>query len=432
MELLRKKRAEASRRIAKIGWAAVGGMALITVVVLMVVWHEHIPGGRGGLEQGDGYLDAFLETLERIDFEDESQLLGAKDLIEKERKLWKATRIEDDVIAQLAKINSALQRISETRGSPRQRIIETIIKTRALRESLDGIEAKLTDTADLTVLSGLFTSVRDADLQMQATDAGGEWKTRYEETRLRVTERYIESLRGACRSAATATSGDGLAPFGTLEDLLRTVVIEARAANDVEAIKKYDPMYVQLYGEINAICSELFDDAYQNKVAWTDLLTDPGAWTAVTSSSFTYRFGPLTMTNAAGDSSQSGGISYFPAGDNWRDYVLQMEFKLDSGVMVVYTRVGEKMDTKDAPGFSVGGGTAGRQVQVVVDYGKMNTMMVSTIGNQLTVKLDDQIVLVDDIKMAKSRKGEPGIVAKAGPSSPTNLTITRLRARLLR
>src|SRR5262245_11423326 len=101
--------------------------------------------------------------------------------------------------------------------------------------------------------------------------------------------------------------------------------------------------------------------------------------------------------------------------------------------MVVYTRVGEAMDTKDVPGFSIGGGTGGKQVQVVVEYGKTNTMQVSTIGNQLTVKLNDQLVFgPDDIKFTKQRKGEPGIVVQAGPSLATELTITRLRARLLR
>jgi len=416
MELLRKKRAEASRRIAKIGWAAVGGLALATAVVLMVVMMKHERSWGGGTYEAA--LDDFRTWILQVDLKNEDALKAANARVDKERKLWKGTRIEGDVSNQLSKI----------RGS-----LSTIIKTRSLTENLGSIDQKLATNPDTAAFAALLTQVRDADLQMQADNAGGEFKTRYDETRLRVTERYIESLRGACRSAATATSGDGLAPFGTLEDLLRTVVIEAKGANDVEAIKKYEPMLVQTYGEINAIGAKLFDDAYQNKVQWDDLLADQSAWTAVTSSSFKYKFGPLTMSNTAGDSSQSGGISYFPKGDNWRDYVLDMEFKLDSGVMVVYTRIGEKMDTKDVPGFSVGAGTGGRQVQVVVEYGKTNTMTVSTIGNQMTVKLNDQIVFgPDDIKLAKSRKGEPGIVVQAGPGLATELTITRLRARLLR
>ena len=415
MELLRKKRAEASRRIAKIGWAAVGGLALATAVVLMVVMMKHERSWGGGTYEAA--LDDFRTWILQVDLKNEDALKAANARVDKERKVWKGTRIEGDVSNQLSKI----------RGS-----LSTIIKTRSLTENLGSIDQKLATNPDTAAFATLLTQVRDADLQMQANNAGGEFKTRYEATRLRVTERYIEALRGACRSAATATSGEGPAPFGTLEDVLRTLVIEARYANDVEAIKKYEPMLTQTYDEINAICSKLFDDDYQNKVAWTDLLTDPGAWTVATSNSFKYRFYPLTMSTTASDSSQSGGISYVPWGCDWRDYVLDMEFKLDSGVMVVSTRVGEKMETKDAPSFSVGDWTGGSQVKVLVAYGKPNTMTVSTISDQMTVKVNEQVVLIDFIEPTKSRKGGPGIVVKADPASPTNLTITRLRARLLR
>jgi hypothetical protein len=111
MDRLHKKRAEASRRVAKIGWAAVAGLALIAGGVVMAVMKTHEPSRGHG--DGETYLDDFLEDLKRLDLEDEAQLNLAKARIDKERKLWKCTRIEGDIEDLRSKINSSLQTIKE-------------------------------------------------------------------------------------------------------------------------------------------------------------------------------------------------------------------------------------------------------------------------------------------------------------------------------
>jgi hypothetical protein len=405
----RQLREQAARRTARRGWIVVGGLGLVTGLVLVFVTskqHER-SDAIAAFEQS---LDDFRNGLMRVDLGNEEQLKEAKERVAKERKLWHGTRIEADVTAQLSRINSSLQ---------------TIIKTRSLVEKLNGVESRLQASPSLATLGELFATVRDVDLKQQAADAGGALLTRLADDQRRVRTLYVESLRQAAAAAAQATTGADLAPFGVLEDTLRTVIEEAQMANDVDTATSTGALYKETYRQINGIVARLFDQQYQNRAPWTDLLAGPGDWAAVPSSSFEFRFGAggLVMTNGSGEGAASGGLSYTP-GTGWRDYVVDLEFQLDSGTLVFYTRVGEKMDSKMVPAFTAGT----KNPNVLVEYGKACAITVSTIGNQLTVFRDGSPVYTDDITAGKSRKGQPGIVVQAG----TKLTVSRLRARHLR
>ena len=265
--------------------------------------------------------------------------------------------------------------------------------------------------------------MRDEELKSQANEAGGDLLERYNRARKEVTKRYLDAVRTAANAAASATTGEQLAPYGPLEDTTRLLLHEAMANKDKEGETLYAPMYRQAITEIHEIVTKLFTEAYQSRVPWTNLLTDTSGWTPAPSSSFKHTFGAgLTLVNEPGEQSASGGLSYTPA-DKWRDYVLEVEVKIDSGSVVFYTRIGDKMDVKEVPGFTLGT----KNATIQIEYGKTYNLVISTIGNQMTVT-GESIAYSEDIKSTKSRKGEPGIVAHAG----TTATITKLRARHLR
>jgi len=300
----------------------------------------------------------------------------------------------------------------------------TLIKTLSLKQKLSLIEAHLASAPTTEILGKLFTDVRDAELKAQATDAGGELLTLYNKAAKEVPQRYLEALRAAATAAASATTGEALGPYAPLEDTIRLLLHEAMASRDKEAEALYQPLWRNTYTEINGIVAKLFDDAYQNKVPWTDLLADTSGWTVAASSSFKHTFDAgLTLVNEPGGQSRSGGVSYTRA-DTWRDYVLEIAMKIDSGSVVFYTRIGDKMDTKETPGFTLGT----KNATIPIEYGKTYNLVISTIGNQMTVTGDGIAWSEENIKPTKSRKGEVGIVAHAG----TTATITKLRARLLR
>ena len=395
--------------MVKIGWAVTGGLTLLTSIVLLVVFNKQETRAEG-IQRYEKSLDDFRDNLMRVDLGNEQALKQARDLVAKERPLWRKSRIESDVSAQLSKIQTSLQAIEKTRG---------------LVEQLNGIEKQLGGDPSVEDLAKLFTAVRDADLGSQAADAGGTLKTRYDEAVKAVTAKYITVLQSKTAAAAQATTGEALAPFGQLEDTLRAVIEAANMSNDIDTKTKYGPIYTQVVKEVNEIATRLFDDAYVDRVPWKDLLADAASWTEVASPTFTHKFGGgLQLSNAAGEEAQSGGLSYTP-GSHWRDYVIEAEVKLDSGTLVFYARVGDKMDAKMVPAVTFGT----KNPNVAAEYGKTVTLVIRVIGRQIAVSVDGAGVYgPEDITGSKSRKGEPGIVAQAG----TNATITRLRVRHLR
>ena len=403
----RKVREADAKRMAKIGWLVTGGLTLITAIVLMFVMNTHDTQERQ-LKVFEDSLTSFVDEIKKVDFNSEDSIRAVKQKITERSKLWKGTRIQEEVKVHLDKCNGQLA---------------NLIKTRSLKEKLSAFEGHLAGSPTTEILMKDFGEVRDTELKLQATDAGGDLLARYNTANKEITRRYVEALRTAAAGAASATTGEGLAAYGPYEDTVRLLLHEAMANKDKEADELYTPIWKKTYNEVNQIVSTLFNEAYQNKVQWANLLADTGGWEIIQSSSFKHTFGAgLTLINERGEQSASGGLSYRPA-DKWRDYVLEAEVKVDSGTLVFYTRIGDKMDTKEVPGFSLGT----KDATIQIEYGKSYNLVISTIGNQLTVA-GEGIAWSDDIKSTKSRKGEPGIVAQAG----TTATITKLRARHLR
>ena len=405
----RKVREADARRMVWIGWLVAGGVALVTGIVLMSVMSTHDSRGPQWGSEVDGSLDELVAEIHEVDLNNEDSIRRAKHMITANSKLWRGSHIQEEVKTWLDKLNSR----SGYFRAPR-----------SLEEQLSGIEGRLAGAPTIEILGKDFRDVRDLELKTQSAEAGSEFHERYRMAAKEVTKRYLEALRTAANDAASATSGEALAPHGPLEDTLRSLLHEAMANKDTEATAIYDPMWKQTYTEINGIVEKLFNPAYQSRLPWTNLLTDTAGWATVGSSSFKHTFGAgLTLINAPGEQSASGGLNYAPA-DKWRDYVLEIEVKIDSGALVFYTRIGDKMDTKEVPGFTLGT----KNATIQVEYSKTYNLVISTIGNQLKVTGEGIAWADDDIKPTKSRKGEPGIVAQPG----TTATITKLRARHLR
>lgn len=402
----RKVREADAKKMAKIGWLVTGGLTLITGIVLMFVMNTK-SDEKDKKDKYEQALNDFKTEIKRADLNNEDSIKATKDKITA-NKIWKGSRIQEEVKVWLDKLNGQLA---------------ILIKTRNLKEKLDAIEKHFGSAPTRDILGKDFADVRDQELKQQATEAGGELLERYNRAAKEVTKRYLDALRTAATAAASATTGEQLEPYGPLEDTIRALLHEAMANKDKEAEAIYQPMWQQTYKEINEIVSKLFNEAYLNRVPWTPLLTDTAGWALASSSSFKHTFGAgLKLVNEPGEQSASGGLQYTPA-DKWRDYVLEVEVKIDSGSVVFYTRIGDKMDTKETPGFTLGT----KNATIQIEYGKTYNLVVTTIGGSMTVT-GEGIAHTEDMKSTKSRKGEPGVVAHAG----TTATITKWRARHLR
>jgi hypothetical protein len=300
-----------------------------------------------------------------------------------------------------------------------------IEKTRSLVDQLTGIETQAAANPPVEQLAKLFGQVRDSELAAQSADAGGVYKTRYDTDVKAVTSKYIDALRTKANGAASATTGEGLAPYGQLEDALHVVMSKAQETSDVDTINQYKGAYSQCRTEIDQIVEKLFDDAYVEKAPWKDLLADSGSWLIAASPTMVPpKFGGgLTLENSEGG--QSGGMVYTP-GKEWRDYVLELEVNLKSGTLSVFTRVGDenKMDTKVEPGFTYGT----KNTKFMAEYGKSHTIAVRVIGKTMTVYIDGAVQSPESLTSTQSRRGKPGLAITGG----TSAQISKMRVRLLR
>lgn len=412
------------KRMAKIGWMAVGGLTLVTLLVLVFVMNSHNSKVAEEQEYQKGLKD-FVARLEQVNLNNEAAVKAGLELINANRSVdvtnrntgWNGTTIQDKVLGKKSQFNGALQ---------------GLIQTRNLTAKLDDIQAKLAASPDVGVLSQQFIAVRDAELANEAKLAGGEYATRYDRVTREVSDRYLQKLREAVATAASATTAEGLAPYGLYEDALHVQFQEAMAAVDADAIARSKAELAKIKTEINGIVLKLFDEAYLNKAVNIPLLGvgKSEGWLVSPSPTFKHNVTSImTMTNEAGEGG-TGALTYGP-GKEWRDYVLSMEVKLDSGTMGVYTRVGagDKLDSKLVPAFTIGTIVGQKSPNVVIEYSKTYKMTVSTIGNQIVVFVDGSPLWNDDhIPQSKSRKGSPAFTCQAG----TSITITKLEAKLLR
>jgi hypothetical protein len=350
----------------------------------------------------------FRDKVLKVDLTNEAALVAIREEIKDKIKIWKGKDVENDISTHLAKINSAYALIQ---------------KTRTLVDQLKGIETQLAANPPAEQLAKLFAQVRDSELAAQAAEAGGNYKTQYDTDVKTVTSKYVEALRA--RASPSGTTGEALAPYGPLEDTLRIVVDAAQMANDIDTVNQYKNSYTQCVAEINGIAEKLFDDAYIEKQAWKDLLADPGSWLVAESGSFTRKFGSGTLLLDNAEGGQSGGVLYTPGGQ-WRDYVLEMEVKLDMGTLSVFTRVGDenKLDTNAVPGFTFGT----KNTKLNADYGRTQTLQVRVIGKKITVYVDNSPLYDDSLGLNKSRRGKPCLAVSGG----TTANISKLRVKLLR
>jgi hypothetical protein len=422
---VRKMKEAESQKMMKLAWMVTGGIALVTAITLLFVKMSHTTKAEGDAARA-AWIDNFKNYLAAVNQESIEAIDAAHRRIENEKypdktkpgdpSGWLGTAIDGYVKTQ-----------SRTMATAKDRLL----KIAGFLTKLSEYEGQLNGSPTTETLKKLFKELRNPDFETQATDAGGNHKTRFEEVRRRAIHSYIDTLRGeADKALASATSGDGLASVGALEETLQ--IVRATAGADAELNSKTSAMLVKLMNESDAKVKALFDEAYIGKQPWIDLFADKNSWAVVNSgNSFNHTFGAgLTLKNAKGEESKSGGLSYQP-GDKWFDYVLEIEFTIDSGVVVFYTRVGEAMDTKMCPAFTVG--NTGKN-NLSVEYGKQYTLTVTVIGNAIYVNGGESVSPWQDdtIGRTKSRWGEPGIVAQGNAEIGTSATISKMRARKLR
>ncbi|GDY03358.1 hypothetical protein LBMAG49_26870 [Planctomycetota bacterium] len=407
---IKRAQAEQNSKVMKIAWTIAGIMCLIGAIFVFVATSSRNERARLVQEEKQ-HRQEIVARLEKNDLSNLDKILADIQFIDEEKATWqKFSDVSTIIVTWRGKANARASELRNASGTV---------------DSLNEIEKKLAGNPGPEVLENLYKDVR-GELDGNCKTLGDSYKDRLFQLRKQVDTTYVEALANkSATDSLNAKEGSQLLSSGQYEDVLRMLAEEATIQKDADAASNYNRRATETFKAINGIVETLFDKAYQDRVQWKDLLADPSNWEATPSETLTYKFtgSGLVVTNAPGETSKTGGI-FYKTGRNWRDYVAEIEMKVDSGVITVYTRIGELMDTKKVPGISLGK----EKVDVQIEYDQPIAAIFSIIGGQFRVMINGEERKSDTVGRALSRKGPVGIAVKAG----TNVTITKFRARHLR
>jgi predicted Zn finger-like uncharacterized protein len=415
---VRRARQEQSAKLMKVTWAIAGVISLIGIIFAWTAISDRQKTQQAAAEAKDHRLQLIQELQTWTSNSATTDLDGLEAEIAKVKadKTWQGYPETPTINGHLAKAQS---------------IAAALRESKTVRTVLADIETKLAGSPTGEVLDPLFKETRPhTELDNQCTDYGGDLKKRFDDLKQRVEAAYVDALRTrAVADADTAKDGSQLASYGTYEDVVRKLREEANDAKDEAKIKTYGDAAKEIFTAVNRKVEELFTPEYFARVKPFNLLADPGNWElggGSESVKFQFTGNALVMTNEGDANTKTGGI-FYKAGRNWRDYVVELEFKLDAGAMTFYTRA-EVMDTKHVPGFSIGKEKCDVNN---IDYGKTMNAVISVIGGHFNVSLDGTDVSGksnEAISINYVRKGPVAIAIKPG----TNLTVSKFNVRYLR
>jgi hypothetical protein len=408
MELKRIK-AEQNAKVMKVAWILAGGVTLIALIGFFM-WRSDTSARKAAEEAATAHRKEIVDRITSNPLTNVDKIVEDLRFVDGERDAWQGFSDVSSTITQW-------RGRANTKADELRRAAGTI-------DSLNEIEKKVAANPGPEVLENLFKDVR-GDLDANCTALGDEFKTRLVNLRKQVDAAYVDALgQKAASDAASAKEGAQLISYGTYEDTLRQLLDEAKLAKDAIA-GDYEKKAAETFKTINGITETLFDASYQARIKDRDLLIDPSSWEATPSETLKFQFtgSGLVLSNDKGEGVKTGGI-FFKPGRAWRDYIAEIEFKLDSGAMTFYTRIGDVMDTKKVPGMSIGT----EKTDVVIEYGQTITAVFSIIGGQFKVTINGEEKKNDTVGRALSRKGPVGIAVKAG----TTVTISKLKVRHLR
>src|SRR5690349_1177158 len=189
------------RSMARMGWLAVGTLALVTGLVLVFVMNKHESDAQAGRDH-EKRLNEIVVTIRAFQLDQEGQAQAALDYIASTQGEWKHQRIENEVSGLRTVAMQAIQRNREKKH---------------VDDVLGGIESRLAGSPSLETLREQFNAIRDQALAAKFNEVGGEYHTRYDHLVQTVTERYLSALKGSLAGAASATTREGLAAYGLYE-----------------------------------------------------------------------------------------------------------------------------------------------------------------------------------------------------------------------
>jgi hypothetical protein len=410
-------------KVMKIAWAVCAVLVLAAGGFALAAKAKRDATAAAALEKRQK-LDAFGAKMQEFDTKTEA---GANEALRfAESPESKALGWEDD-----AKVGPAAQNVlTKARVS-----LQKLADEKEQKSRLATVEAALTDASSKPV-DELFKARRTIGSLEELGEAyGADFAARVKAARAKIDQTVLKRL---FEEAATAAKASGESPekmraaltaYTKAEDEATVILDKVMRQKDEDQKQFYTKEFRAIVDEANAFVTRVFTPEVIERTPWTDLLAKDQApnWQNYGNEGFrgiAESGGPLEIVGPPAGSTANGLVAV-PSTGGYRDFVIDMEFTLNKGIVDWLFRLGRRVDnTVEYYPVSTAGENA---LKPGVSY----HMEASYIGGKLTVSLtgdDAPPSLEVESGWTKSRKGAFG----AQIHESVDLKITRLKIKILR
>ncbi len=398
-----------------ISWIVTGVLALGATIFVVVVAQKNT-AAREAEEAVAREQTRIIDEVRRLSAL--ATRASAEELIQftdKEKDQWQASDNAQDI------------------GTARARALTLIEREKQRTLRLQSMEAIEKDLAQLATLSpDRIGEHRRAlgDLEIGADIMGAEFQARIGKAKGDLNLAFVNSLHADAKAFAAANPDQGSAALGRYtkaEDEILKLFDDAVKTRNKALRAIFEPHFRDVIKESDELATATFTPAVIEKAPWKLLLVgeQAGFWNPVKAQGFSHHLENGTLSIIGPDANAKGqGLISIGDREQWRDFVLDMQFTLESGEFELYTRLGQRADsTVPMVKFSTSGEGA-------IVAGKQYEITVKMIGSTLELIYYPEDFTPDPItaNWTQSRKGAVGFLLPAG----TKMKVTRMRVKELR
>jgi len=305
--------------------------------------------------------------------------------------------------------------------------IKTQTETNELVSGLASLEAAVKDAANKKPEELAQLRRRLGEYENRAASIGTDFETRVARAKIDLNRAVAKRLFDEAKVvAAKGEARAALIAYAKAEDELRTLMDEAYTKRNQDAISWVEPLYQEVITESDKISTAAFTADIIEKTPWTDILASPEIKGANDGfKGFRQENGQIVMVGPDPGSKREG---IFSVGDleNWRDFVMEVEFTPVRGHTKLYWRLGKQVQAApDEVHIDLSGSDGYKPGQT---YSITATYIGSKRTHEYSANLEREPDVVDGIGWRKQRVGAFGAQLVEG----SEFKITKLRIKLLR
>lgn len=401
-------------------WITYGWMVALGLLLIAGVTYYITSGQKRAAEEKERQriesIRSFLDEAKALDMTKLDDIKKLRQMTEDPANdaRWKVTDLD---------VHAKIQRML----SDGRRNEEEVTRKEEFQKGLSELEGLVTTAASMPAEDIAQRRRRVATFESGGGEMGVEFQQRVAKVKVAFDRAFVARLHDEAKTLAGKGAGEAknaLAAYTKAEDELIKLLDDAVRLKQEDLRKEYFDRFKVMITESDALVATIFTQDAIDKTAWLDLLTGPQKenWQHPGFSGWQIKDNVLQAVTDLG--SKSTSIMSIGDREQWRDYVLELEFAVMKGDCDLHLRLGRAVNST-TPSYRIG--TTG---QGAFKPGATNTITATVIGSTVKLSYSDSEHSPSEelLNEYKSRKGGIGISVPPG----AEIKISKMRIRPLR